>query len=346
MTEHDIDDERCPVCGGPSPFHVRCDVCRDPGAAFTSYGSVEESDTFFGIRLGFVLVHEDLEGRLSEYRGIRLTPDAPATVAEWEARRAVPVPPPDDLSPEAVRARRRARRSYLRHVIAVDRRLPAELASCRVWHELVHAAHREIDPWSTAACREAELDALIDRVDRRDFPTPTERDSLPEETQARRAEILHWSLWPAVHENEEPLLPVRDVDAARIVSAGPKGIVLHPGHAAFWEEYQRRVGAAWHLLGSTAWDDDLRTTVPTAEEAEFLADLEEELRQLVIELGHDPDAPAPEPDPEPEPQPGEISFGRVAVACIPGTPKELIDRRPPLRDVFAATLERHHQEDA
>jgi len=345
MTEHDIDDERCPVCGGPSPFHVRCDVCRDPGAAFTSHGHVEEADAFFGLRLGFVLVHEDLEGRLSEYRGIRLTPDAPATVAEWEARRSVPVPPPDDLSPAAYRARRQAQRTYLRHVIAVDRRLPRDLASCRVWHEVVHAAHRELDPWSTATCREAELDALIDRVDRRDFPTPAERDSLPEETQARRAEILHWTLWPAVHGNEEPLLPVRDVDAPRIVSAGPEGIVLHPGHAAFWAEYQRRVGATWHLLGETAWDDDLRTTVQTAEEAEFLAGFEEELRQLAIELGYDPDAPAPEPEPAPEPRPGEIRFGRVAVACIPGTPDELIERRPPLRDVFAATLTRN-QEDS
>jgi len=349
MTAHDIDDERCPVCGGPSPFHVRCDVCRDPGATFTSYGYVQEADKFFGIRLGIVLVHEDLEGRLSEYRGIRLTPDAPSTVEEWEARRSAPVPPPEDCSFEAFRERQRVRRSYLRHVIAVDRRLPFDLASCRFWHETVHAAQQELDPWSTATCREAELDALIDRMDRRDFPTPRDQEALAEELQARRAEILHWTLWPSVHENAEPLLPARSLAVPRIVEAGPAGVVPHPGHDAFMAEYERRIDVAWHLIGFPGRAEDRVAWVMDADEHALFGNLDEELAELARELGvpldADPDAPSPEPEPEPEPEPGQVRFSGLVAASIPGTPDELIEARPPLRDVFAATLARH-QEDA
>ena len=355
MNDHTRDE--CPHCHARSRGGAYCWDCEDSTAAFRGPFCAHEADGFHGVRIPVQIIREDLKGRLSEYRGIQLTDDAPRSITEWEAIRNADLPDEDDLSLAAQDARRRARSPYLRHVITIDCRLPFEVASCRAWHELMHAAHREIDPENPRPCREAELDALIARIDRRDWPTRPEREPLHEEALARASEELTWTYgWPLL-ENKRPTLPQADVETPRIIAAHQGDITHHSDYAAYWVEHMRRIGRAWELTGSTAFPFDRRYTVDTLDEHHAKIDHEAELRQAAVQLGLDLDLEyeladeqiGQEPEPHDvqveEPESTEIRFGGLAVIRFPGIEQELIDAKPALRDLFEATLANHQNQN-
>ena len=342
MIDHTKDE--CPHCHSRSRGGAFCWDCDDTQATFRSPFCLHETD-FHSVRIRVQVIREDLAGRLSEYRGIHLTDDAPSSVAEWDAIRNAELPDDEDLSLVARDAQLRARSAYMQHVIALDHRLPFEVASCRAWHELMHAAYREIDPYNPRSCREAQLDAITDRIDWRDWPTPAERESLPEEAAARACEELTWTFASPLLENKRVTLASADVQPPRIIGARNGDLTFHPDHAAYWVEHMRRVGRAWELTGSTAFPFDRWYTVRTLGEHQDRLEFESELLNAAIELGVQLDQFYGESEPQPdEPQPGGISFGRLAVIRFPGIPQAVLDSKPPLRDVFALTLATHKKQ--